>query len=425
MATPLHIRVLALARRSHLARSPPSASRRAIAPAPSPRRPRATTHASPTAQHRRRQGNADDRDQSPANGATVSGTIAWEVAVSAGAPSKVEFAVDGATKWLDTTRALHLRRTAASTPTKLSNGSHTLSATAYGSRGVQGDDEGDRARVANRTDARPEPRARTDPEPEPTPEPRRPRHAGTDPAPADRAARSTGAPDDRLAPDRQPGPLGHERGRQVRGKRRQEGSRWSSSSSPSPTATLALLLLQLPDRRRWNSIRQPRRDPGPQLELAVDPLGQPQRARLPALRRDRGPLRRLHPRLRHRGQGLGPPLLPPLQLGDERQLVPLVGGRQRQPAGRVRRRLAPRARHLHRGRRDQRRPGSGARTSTTTATSRARRALPGRRLRRLDLPRRLQLGHQPGQARTAGRASTSSTGSTYANIVETIAPRSR
>ena len=51
---------------------------------------------------------------------------------------------------------------------------------------------------------------------------------------------------------------------------------------------------------------------------------------------------------------VGPPLLPPLQLGDERQLVPLVGGRQRQPAGRVRRRLAPRPRHLRRGRRDQR-----------------------------------------------------------------------
>ena len=36
-------------------------------------------------------------------------------------------------------------------------------------------------------------------------------------------------------------------------------------------------------------------------------------------------------------------------------------------AGRIRRRLAPRPRHLHRGRRDQRRPGSGARTSTRAA----------------------------------------------------------
>ena len=35
-------------------------------------------------------------------------------------------------------------------------------------------------------------------------------------------------------------------------------------------------------------------------------------------------------------------------------------------------------------------------------------ALPRRRLRRLDRPRRLQLGHQPGLAATAGRASTSS-----------------
>ena len=67
-----------------------------------------------------------------------------------------------------------------------------------------------------------------------------------------------------------------------------------------------------------------------------------------------GHLRRLHPRIRRSGQRLGPPLLPPLQLGDERQLVPLGGGRQRQPARRIRRRLAPRARHLHRGRRHQR-----------------------------------------------------------------------
>ncbi len=55
-----------------------------------------------------------------------------------------------------------------------------------------------------------------------------------------------------------------------------------------------------------------------------------------------------------RRQGLGTPLLPALQLGDERALVPLVGGRQRQQVRRIRHRLAPRPRHLHLGRRDQR-----------------------------------------------------------------------
>ncbi len=149
---------------------------------------------------------------------------------------------------------------------------------------------------------------------------------------------------------------------------------------------------------------------------------QPQPARLPARRRDRRHLRLLHPRIRRRSTRLGAPLLPPLQLGDERQLVRLDGGRQRQPARRVRRRLAPRARHLHRGRRRPTRPGSGAPTSirktrcgtsprsipaTPTSTGPASTATTGGPTRR---------------GRTSGAASTSSTDSTYAEITETIAP---
>src|SRR5436305_3597145 len=69
----------------------------------------------------------------PGNGATVSGTIGWEVAVSAGAPSKVEFLVDGAARFSDTSAPY-----GGSLDTiKLANGNHTLSATAYGSRGVK------------------------------------------------------------------------------------------------------------------------------------------------------------------------------------------------------------------------------------------------------------------------------------------------
>ncbi len=71
-----------------------------------------------------------------------------------------------------------------------------------------------------------------------------------------------------------------------------------------------------------NSDPLPRRDPLLQLGLAVDPLD-PHRAELPALRRDLGHLRLLHPQIRRSRQGLGPPLLPALQLGDERRLVPL------------------------------------------------------------------------------------------------------
>ena len=113
--------------------------------------------------------------------------------------------------------------------------------------------------------------------------------------------------------------------------------------------------------------------------------------------------------VRRSGQGLGPPLLPPLQLGDERQLVPLVGGRQRQQGRRIRRRLAPRPRHLHPGRRHQRdlglvpqrRPGKpdaepqlASTRATTTSTGPASTATTGAPTR---------------PARTAGAASTSST----------------
>ena len=162
-----------------------------------------------------------------------------------------------------------------------------------------------------------------------------------------------------------------------------------------------------------------RLDPGLQLELAVDPL-QPQRARLPARRRDRRHLRLLHPRIRRRRPRLGPPLLPPLQLGDERQLVPLVGGRQRQPdaastspPGATCTTSSPRSAPTTS-------PGSGAPTSipatscraasppstpaTTTSTGPASTATTGAR------------------ARAAGPASRTSTSSTYHEITDTIAP---
>jgi hypothetical protein len=69
----------------------------------------------------------------PGAGATVSETIGWEVAVTAGAPSKVEFLVDGTAKFSDSTAPYG----GTLDTTKLSNGNHTLSATAYGSKGVK------------------------------------------------------------------------------------------------------------------------------------------------------------------------------------------------------------------------------------------------------------------------------------------------
>ena len=69
----------------------------------------------------------------PLDGTTVSGTIAWEVTVGAGAPSRVEFLVDGVSSFSDSSAPY----SGTLDTTKLANGNHTLSATAYGSRGVK------------------------------------------------------------------------------------------------------------------------------------------------------------------------------------------------------------------------------------------------------------------------------------------------
>ncbi|HEU5105438.1 MAG TPA: Ig-like domain-containing protein [Solirubrobacterales bacterium] len=107
----------------------------------------------------------------PTNGQTVSGKIAWGVSVLAGAPSKVEFLVDGVGKWSDTSAPYSFGADAGSLDTaKLTNGSHTLSATAYGSKGVKASAKVT-VTVANGSPA---------PEPEPTPEP----EPAPEPAPA-------------------------------------------------------------------------------------------------------------------------------------------------------------------------------------------------------------------------------------------------
>jgi len=96
----------------------------------------------------------------PLAGATVSGTVAWEVAVTAGAPSKVEFLVDGAAKFSDSSAPYG----GSLDTTKLANGKHTLSATAYGSKGVR-ETTSATVNVSNSSAPAPEPT------PEPTPGP--------------------------------------------------------------------------------------------------------------------------------------------------------------------------------------------------------------------------------------------------------------
>src|SRR5437868_10702672 len=74
----------------------------------------------------------------PVDGQTVSGKIAWGVSVLSGAPSKVEFLVDGSSRWSDSSAPFGFGGDGGTLDTsKLANGSHTLSATAYGSKGVK------------------------------------------------------------------------------------------------------------------------------------------------------------------------------------------------------------------------------------------------------------------------------------------------
>src|SRR4051812_23717863 len=100
----------------------------------------------------------------PGNGQTLSGTAGWEVAVSAGSPSKIEFAVDGSAEFSDSTAPYG----GSLDTTALSNGSHTLSATAYGSKGVKATTSVT-VKVSNTASA-PAPAPAPEPSPEPAPE---------------------------------------------------------------------------------------------------------------------------------------------------------------------------------------------------------------------------------------------------------------
>ena len=72
----------------------------------------------------------------PATGQTVSGSITWQVSVSGDSATRVDFAIDGAVKWSQQAAPyLYGGKSAGLDTTQLSNGSHTLNATAYRSRG--------------------------------------------------------------------------------------------------------------------------------------------------------------------------------------------------------------------------------------------------------------------------------------------------
>jgi Glycosyl hydrolase family 26/Bacterial Ig domain len=68
----------------------------------------------------------------PTNGSTVSGSITWQVNVTGGVPSRVDFAIDGTVKWSESISPyLYNGTTGGVDTTTLADGTHTLSATAY------------------------------------------------------------------------------------------------------------------------------------------------------------------------------------------------------------------------------------------------------------------------------------------------------
>jgi hypothetical protein len=106
--------------------------------------------------------------QSPANGATIAGAITWEVKTSSSRVYRVDFGIDGAVKSSDS-RAPFVYGSGGLDTTKLANGAHTLTATAY-AKGSRPASATISVTVANPTSA-PKPTPIPAPKPTPTPVP--------------------------------------------------------------------------------------------------------------------------------------------------------------------------------------------------------------------------------------------------------------
>jgi len=109
---------------------------------------------------------------SPANGSTLSGTVDWRAEVLGAVPTKVAFAVDGTVLSTVTAPPYAYQGTGSLDTTKLANGGHTLTVTAYAKRGVSAASSVS-VTVGNTIPAPSEPSEPVEPapSPEPTPEP--------------------------------------------------------------------------------------------------------------------------------------------------------------------------------------------------------------------------------------------------------------
>jgi hypothetical protein len=113
---------------------------------------------------------------SPANGSTVSGAVNWQVKVSGASATRVDFSVDGSFRTSDSASPFAY----GLDTTKLSNGTHTLLATAFAKRTKLGS-TAITVSVANST---PAPAPAPAPAPSPAPTPEEPAPAPEEPAPA-------------------------------------------------------------------------------------------------------------------------------------------------------------------------------------------------------------------------------------------------
>ena len=108
--------------------------------------------------------------QSPANGQTVSGSVTWSVATTGETPSRVDFVIDGIKKWSQTTSPYLFGGVSNGLDTRtLPNGSHTLTATAYGSKGSKASSTTALTVQNAALQPPPAPEPAVEPEPAPTP----------------------------------------------------------------------------------------------------------------------------------------------------------------------------------------------------------------------------------------------------------------
>ena len=223
---------------------------------------------------------------------------------------------------------------------------------------------------------------------------------------------------DRQPADRRSGALGHERGRKPSSAIAGKGVSSLSFSLPfADCSTIRAAPSPLPDPADGNAART-RLDPLPQLGLAIGARASLRRARLHARRRSStAPTTPTSANSPKQAQEWGHPFFLRFDWEMNGFWFPWSEGVNGNKPGE----FVAAWRHVHdiftAGRRHQRDLGLVPERRLHPQPDPARAALPRRRLRRLDLPRRLQLG-QDARTRPAGRTSTRSSSSTYKRVAQ-------